>query len=115
MRNRSIITVVFSGVVWLAGVTALSGQEVNAFSNTSFPSAIFSSGTPLPHMAPELALSTFEQRADRQSNELPSYSAVTRISAELPQSKQSAVFELERHYAAPKTLHFIPVQFSGDD
>jgi hypothetical protein len=115
MPNRSKITVVLAGVLWLAGVSTLSGQEANAFSNTSFPSSIFSSQAALPHMAPELALSTFEQRADRQFSELPSYSAVTRISAELPQSKQSAVFELERHYAAPRTLHFVPVQFSGDD
>jgi hypothetical protein len=115
MRNRSIITVAIAGVLSFAGISAVSAQEVNGFSNTSFPAAIFSSQTVLPRMAPELALSTFEQRAERQSNELPSYSAITRISAELPQSKQSGVFDLERHYAAPKTLHFVSVHFSGDD
>jgi hypothetical protein len=114
MRNRTVSTIVFFLILALAGASAAFAQEVNGFSNASFPSAIFSSQTALPRMAPELALSTFEQRAERQSSELPSYSAVTRISAELPQSKQSGVFELERHYAAPKTLQFVPVQFSGD-
>jgi hypothetical protein len=89
--------------------------EAIAPASQFLPASIFSAPTPLPRMAPELALATFDQRADHQLNDLPSYSAVTRISAELPQSKQRAIFEVERHYAAPKTLQFVPVQFSGDD
>src|SRR5713101_7715844 len=115
MLNRPIISLAVAGLLLFAGASIASAQaEVSGFANTSFPSVIFSSQTALPRMAPELALATFGQRADHQFNELPSYSAVTRISAELPQSKQRAVFELERHYAAPKTLQFVPVQFSGD-
>ncbi len=115
MLNRPIISLVVAGLLLFAGASIASAQaEVSGFANTSFPSVIFSSQTALPRMAPELALATFGQRADHQFNELPSYSAVTRITAELPQSKQRGVFELERRYAAPKTLQFVPVQFSGD-
>lgn len=114
MGNRSIISVAVAGLLLFAGVSSALAQDASAFTGTSFPSAIFSSQTALPRMAPELALSAFGQRADRQSSELPSYSAVTRISAELPASKQRGIFELERRYSAPKTLQFVPVQFSGD-
>src|SRR5260370_2799513 len=115
MRNRYPISTLVCVLLVLAG-SAMTWAQAEAVAPTSqfLPASIFSSPTALPRMAPELALSTFDQRADHQLSDLPSYSAVTRISAELPQSKQRAVFELERHYAAPKTLQFVPVQFSGD-
>jgi hypothetical protein len=69
----------------------------------------------LPRMSPELALSTYERRAARQSAELVSYSATTIVRAELPESSQHGEFELERHYAAPRNLEFKVVQFTGDN
>src|SRR5579859_2686729 len=99
MRNRYIISTFSCVLVLLAG-SAMTCAQAEAVAPTSqfLPASIFSAPTPMPRMAPELALSTFDQRADHQLNDLPSYSAVTRIAAELPQSKQKAVFELERHY-----------------
>ena len=68
----------------------------------------------LPRMSPELALRTYQKRAAWQAAELVSYSARTVVQAELPESSQSGEFELERHYAAPHTLEFKALQFTGD-
>ena len=68
----------------------------------------------LPRMSPELALHTYEKRAAWQAAELGSYSAVTVVRAELPESSQQGEFELQRHYVAPRTLEFKTVQFTGD-
>ena len=113
MQKSHLISTLFAGLLLCIGFTG-AGAQTAAPASQFLPLSIFTSPTPKPRMAPELALATFDQRVDHQLSELPSYSAVTRISAELPGSKQRAVFELERHYAAPKTLQFVPVQFSGD-
>jgi hypothetical protein len=68
----------------------------------------------LPLMSPELALSTYQQRAVHQAAELAGYSAITVIRAELPQTSQQGEFELQRKFEAPHTLQFKPVQFKGD-
>lgn len=68
----------------------------------------------LPRMAPDFALQTFERRSQLQAAHLASYSATTVIHAELPGTSQQGEFELRRHYAAPHTLEFKPVHFTGD-
>jgi hypothetical protein len=68
----------------------------------------------LPRMSPELALHTYEHRAARQAAELASYSARSVVRAELPESAQRGEFQLERHYAAPRTLEFKAVEYTGD-
>lgn len=68
----------------------------------------------LPRMAPELALQAFRGRTVVQSAQLASYSATTIIRAQLLDSNQSAEFELERHYSAPRTLAFKALHFTGD-
>ncbi|MBZ5600374.1 MAG: hypothetical protein LAN83_18880 [Acidobacteriia bacterium] len=68
----------------------------------------------LPRMAPELALQTYQRRATLQSAGLVSYDATTLIRAALPDTSQYGEFELQRHYAAPRTLQFKAVHFSGD-
>jgi len=68
----------------------------------------------LPRMSPELALHTYEQQAARQTAELASYSATTVVRAELPESAQRGEFQLARYYAAPRTLEFKAVQYTGD-
>lgn len=68
----------------------------------------------LPRMSPELALATYEKRATRQAAELAAYSALMVVQAQLPESSQRGEFELERHYAAPHTLEFKALQFTGD-
>ena len=80
----------------------------------SVPSTIVTTAPSLPRMSPELALATYQRRAGQQGSDLAAYSAATVIRAELPSTSQHGEFELERHYAAPRTLEFKPVRFSGD-
>lgn len=68
----------------------------------------------LARMAPELTLRVYENRAKVQSSELVSYSATTVVHVELPDTSQYGEYELQRHYAAPRTLEFKPVRFTGD-
>jgi hypothetical protein len=66
-------------------------------------------------MAPELALRAYERRSALQAAELVSYSATTVIRAHLPDSSQYGEYQLQRHYAAPRTLEFKAVRFEGDN
>jgi len=68
----------------------------------------------LPIMSPELALATYERRTADQASQLASYSAVTIIKAELPDTAQEGEYEVQRHYSAPHTLLFKPIRFVGD-
>jgi hypothetical protein len=68
----------------------------------------------LPRMSSELALQAYQGRSVLQAATLASYSATTRISAQLPDTSQHGEFELERHYSAPRTLEFKAVSFTGD-
>ena len=68
----------------------------------------------LPRMAPELALATFEHRAQQQMAGIPSYSATTVIAVDLPDTQQHGIFELRRGFSAPRSLRFTPVHYSGD-
>jgi hypothetical protein len=65
-------------------------------------------------LTPEQALDAYQRRASQQGSDLAAYSAATVIRAQLPRTAQQGEFELERHYAAPKTLEFKPVRYSGD-
>src|SRR5215469_17500636 len=68
----------------------------------------------LPTMSPELALATFLHHTEQQASGLASYSAITVIHAELPDTSQSGENELERKFEAPHTLLFTPLHFTGD-
>jgi hypothetical protein len=67
-----------------------------------------------PILSPELALATYQRRAAVQTSQLASYSAVTVIKAQLPDTSQEGEYELQRNYSAPHTLLFKPVRFVGD-
>lgn len=69
----------------------------------------------LPRMAPELALQVCHGRAIVQGAQLSSYSAITLIHADLPDTHQSGEYELERHFQTPRQLTFKAVRFSGDN
>jgi hypothetical protein len=69
----------------------------------------------LPVMSPELTLATYQHRIALQAVELATYSAVTVVRAELPDTSQQGEFELQRKFEAPHTLQFTPVQFTGDN
>ena len=78
------------------------------------PAPVLNVPATLPVMSPELALTTYERRAAQQAAELASYSAVTVIHAELPETSQQGEYELQRKFEAPHTLLFTPVHFTGD-
>ncbi|HXY14909.1 MAG TPA: hypothetical protein VEI26_10465 [Terriglobales bacterium] len=69
----------------------------------------------LPRMGPELALQVYRNRTSAQMEQLSSYSVDSLIRAELPDTKQYGEYELERHYAAPRSLAFKAVRFTGDN
>jgi len=68
----------------------------------------------LPRMAPELALQVMANHAIIQDAHLGAYSAISTVTAKLPDLKEGGQFELDRRYTAPRTLQFTPVQFTGD-
>ncbi len=70
---------------------------------------------PLPRMAPELALRSYEQRAERQATELGAASETMLVRAQLPSSRQKGEFEVKRYYQAPKGLAFAAIKFVGDN
>jgi hypothetical protein len=94
---------------------AAESESAPALSLESAPaSGLVPASVVLPHMAPELALRSFEAHARLQNDDLASYSAVTEISAELPDTAQKGDFELLRNYTAPNGLKFTAVRFTGD-
>jgi hypothetical protein len=68
----------------------------------------------LPLMSPELALRSYQARASQQAAGLTSYTSTSVIHAELPESKQQGEYEVKRQFAAPKSLLFTALHFSGD-
>lgn len=67
-----------------------------------------------PRMAPELALQTYMQAAQRQLTDLGTYSDVTVIEADLPDTAQHGRYELRRNFAAPRSLVYAAIHFAGD-
>ena len=67
-----------------------------------------------PRMAPELALATYQNRAERQLTDLGAYSDTTIIEAELPSTRQKGQFELQRTFLAPRSMAFKALRFVGD-
>jgi hypothetical protein len=134
MRRFSVAPLI---VVWLCYGQFLLGQNLpwsglsaDVYSYYASPSAEAIATTPavappsetpalvppvsLPRMSAELALVTYQRRAALQSALLSSYSAVTVIDAQLPDMAQSGEYELERRFAAPRSLEFKAVQYTGD-
>jgi hypothetical protein len=110
---QAIVPVIGSGM--LSPLEAANGAAPVFYSSDSGAISATVNPTPaLPRMAPDLALATYQRRASQQGSGLAAYSAATLIRAELPHTSQKGEFELERHYAAPRTLEFKPVHYSGD-
>jgi hypothetical protein len=88
------------------------GSPASAIADRGVP---FSSPVVLPRMGPEFALQVYRNRASAQAEQLSSYSAITLIRAELPDTQQYGEYELQRQYSAPRTLAFKAVRFTGDN
>ncbi len=79
-----------------------------------FPDLPVMSPVAPPRMSPELALETYERRAQDQTTRLIAYSDDTLMRAALPDSKQQGEYELKREFAAPNNLQFKALRFTGD-
>jgi hypothetical protein len=92
-------------------------SSAHTFANEpkAVPSVSVESPPVIPRMGPELALEVYRNRTVMQAEQLSSYSATTVMRAELPETKQSGEYELERQYSAPHTLAFKAVRFAGDN
>jgi hypothetical protein len=72
--------------------------------------------TPLPRLAPELALQVFMEHTAQQSQRLAQYTDETVVKAELPDTSQKGEYELVRNYSSqPRSLTFKSVRFTGDN
>ena len=91
-----------------------SAPAINVVAGNSADPAPLPEPVVLPRMAPELALEVMANHAIIQGSRLGSYSAVSTVTATLPDLSERGQFELDRRYVAPKTLQFTPVRFTGD-
>jgi hypothetical protein len=87
---------------------------LNIVAGSATASAPLSIPATLPRMAPDLALQVMANHALIQDAHLGSYSAVSTVTATLPDLSERGQFEVDRRYLAPKTLQFTPVHFTGD-
>jgi hypothetical protein len=65
-------------------------------------------------LTPEAALATYQRRMQDQAARLASYSDITLMEAQIPDSTQKGEYELRRSYTAPNRLEYTPVRFTGD-
>ena len=71
--------------------------------------------SPLPRLAPELALQLFMEHNTDQAQRLAEYSDDTLVQAELPDTSQKGEYELVRSYnAQPRSMTYRSVKFTGD-
>jgi hypothetical protein len=93
---------------------APNGLPGSRFAVRSVLTLDFATPPPLPRMAPDLALRVYQERTALQRDQMVACSSVTLIHAELPDVSQRGEFELQRQYAAPRTLRFTALHSSGD-
>ena len=117
MRKALLYTVVLVSVAIGSFGQVASGPRAivgNAFVSTDKPEVELP-GSPLPRMAPELALQIYEQRSVEQNAKLFQYTDQTVVEAELPDTSQKGEYELVRNYSArPRQLSFQSVKYTGD-
>jgi hypothetical protein len=114
--------VIISGLVlFLATVVSVAQVSTgsralvgNAFAPTDQPKITLPT-SPLPRMAPELALQMYEQHSIEQNQKLAEYTDKTLVQAELPDTNQKGEYELVRNYSSqPRQLTYQSIKFTGD-
>jgi len=68
-----------------------------------------------PRLNADVALMTYLRHAYDQLHTLASFSDITIVDAELPQSSQRGRLKLRRVFAAPRSLTFQAIDFAGDN
>ena len=120
LKRRVIIVGVMFCALWLAMPAAAqnaflsASPDLGAYGYLPEPEPVLAVPVAPPRMAPELALNCYQGSVSLQSETLAEYSAETVVEADLPETKQRGEFELVRHYAAPNTLKFKAIRFTGD-
>ena len=116
--NKAFIGTVVLFLASGTGVAQLPGAPRavvgNGFASVDEPK-IDLPGSPLPRMAPELALQMYQQRSVDQALKLAEYTDKTLVQAELPDTRQKGEYELVRNYSAqPRQLTYQSIKFTGD-
>ncbi len=116
MRKAFIFFLFLTALISVAQVSSVNRPLVgNAFASNDEPKIVLPS-SPLPRMAPELALLTYQQQSVVQSMKLAEYSDQTLVQAELPDTRQHGEYELVRNFSAqPRQLSYQSVKFTGDN
>jgi hypothetical protein len=125
--EKAMLSRCFSLLMVLSGLAAAQGPASNAsaslapnglpgnrFAVKSVLALDFATPPSLPRMTPDLALQVYQARTALQRDQMVACSSVTLIHAELPDVSQRGEFELQRQYAAPRTLRFTALHSSGD-
>lgn len=68
-----------------------------------------------PRLTADAALMMYLRHAEMQMHTLVSYSDITTVDAQLPDSSQRGRLRLRRVFAAPKSLTFQAIDFAGDN
>ncbi len=119
MRKAILVISSFIFVAMLAHAQSFSGPRYDFGSASHFSSPdqpkIDLPGTPLPRLAPELALQLFIEHTAEQSKRLAEYTDETTIRAELPDTSQKGEYQLVRNFSAqPRAMSYRSVKFTGD-
>jgi hypothetical protein len=108
----------FAQAMFSEGGTGLSAEGASARDPLvpvdSGSTVTLGSNAVLPTMSPEFALAAYLHHSEQQTAALASYSSITVIHAELPDTAQQGEFELQRKFEAPHSLQFTPMKFTGD-
>lgn len=120
MRSLNFISSLAALVLTL-GLSSASQAQVTTIPQSEFTTTTsrnvarhLTTPAPVPQLSPDLALATYERGLQIQATELAGYTTVSLIEARLPDSAQSAQYELRKHYAAPAALDFSALRSSGD-
>jgi hypothetical protein len=79
------------------------------------PALILPETSVSPRLAYDAALLVYLRRAHDQLHSLVSFSDITVVDAELPESSQRGRLKLRRVFAAPRSLTFQVIDFAGDN
>jgi hypothetical protein len=96
--------------------TSLNEETPGRSSVSAFPPQISTeTPAPRPRLAADAALMIYLHHAYDQLHTLASFSDITVVDAELPQSSQRGKLKLRRVFAAPRSLTYQAIDFVGDN
>lgn len=94
---------------------ATPDDELPGHATVSSPTQLKPTSVSRPRLAADVALLTYLRHANDQIHSLASFSDITVVDAELPQSSQRGRLKLRRVFAAPHSLTYQALDFAGDN